>query len=158
MHLFAPQKTVVANVRQALAPTRAGRTIRYKGEPDTETNMEIRVSADGKTYRVSFTSGKFTYQCQTGKVLQGGKLEEVECDDQADNDPNRPHESATTPTQVVWGSSLNKMTLEASDDAIDVRDSPTTTTITFTRDKKREERKATAYKIIIRKVTVVVSD
>ena len=50
------------------------KVIRYKGERDTDTSMEIRVSADGKTYRASFTSGKFTYQCQPGKVFQDGRF------------------------------------------------------------------------------------
>ena len=48
--------------------TTGEKVIRYKGEADTNTGMEIRISPDGKTYLAKFKSGKFEYKCQPGKV------------------------------------------------------------------------------------------
>ena len=35
------------------------KVVRYKGEADSDTSMEIRISRDGKTYVAKFKSGKF---------------------------------------------------------------------------------------------------
>tara|TARA_Y100001934_G_scaffold282080_1_gene394305 strand:+ start:1181 stop:2851 length:1671 start_codon:yes stop_codon:yes gene_type:complete len=65
-----------------------GRTLFYKGEIGTGTSVTVQISNDSRSYRATFFSGKFRYQCEPSKISADGIFEFTSCGEIDRNDKN----------------------------------------------------------------------
>ena len=65
-----------------------GRTLFYKGEIGTGTSVAVQINNDSRSYKATFFSGKFRYQCEPSKISADGIFEFTSCGEINRNDKN----------------------------------------------------------------------